>query len=55
MKWIAVAIMLAGSMVAQTGQISEAAVSPKPPTIKIGIDLQLGMSREVIVTQLAAR
>jgi hypothetical protein len=55
MKWIAVAIMLACSMVAQTERITEAAVSPKPPTIKIGIDLQLGMSRDVIVAQLAAR
>src|SRR5579864_4916882 len=37
MKWLAVAMMLAGSMVAQTKQISEAAVTPPTPTINIGI------------------
>jgi hypothetical protein len=55
MKLFAVLLMLAGSMVAQTKQISEAVVTPKPPRINLGIDLQLGMSREAIIPQLSAR
>jgi hypothetical protein len=55
MKRLAVAMMLVGSMFAQTTQNSEAPVTPKPPTINIGIALQLGMSRDSTIPQLAAR
>jgi len=55
MKWLAVAMMFVGSMVAQTNQISAATVSPTPPTINIGIALQLGMSRDSTIPQLAAK
>jgi hypothetical protein len=55
MKWLMVAMVLIGSMVGQTKQVSDSAAVPKPPSIKIGIDLQLGMSRDAILPQLAAR
>jgi len=42
-------------MVAQTQPVSNPASSPKPSTINIGIDLQLGMSRDVILPQIASR
>jgi hypothetical protein len=54
MKWLAVAFMFAGSVVAQTTQTSKAVLTPNSPTINIGIDLQLGMCRDAIITQLAA-
>jgi len=55
MKCLAVAMILAGSLFAQTKQIPETAATTKPPTINIGIDLQLGMSRDAIISRLAAR
>lgn len=55
MKWLAVALMFVGSMVAQTKQIPEAPLTPKPPTINLGIALQLGMSRDSTIPQLAAK
>jgi hypothetical protein len=50
MKWFAVALMFVGCVVAQTTRVSRAAPAP---TINVGIDLQLGMSRDSIITQLA--
>jgi len=55
MKCLVVAMMLAGSMIAQTKPTAEVTATTRPPTIKIGIDLQLGMSRDAIVAQLATR
>jgi len=55
MKWLAFAMIFVASMVAQTKPMSEAAATPKPATINIGIDLQLGMSRDAIIPQLATR
>src|SRR5271166_994 len=54
-EWLAFAVIFVGSVVAQTKPISEAAATPKPATINIGIDLQLGMSRDAIIPQLATR
>ena len=55
MKLFAVLLMLAGSMVAQTKQNSEAVANPKPARLNLGIDLQLGMSRDAIIPQLSER
>jgi hypothetical protein len=50
MKWFAVALMFVGCVAAQTTRASKAASTP---TISVGIDLQLGMSRDTIISQLA--
>jgi hypothetical protein len=55
MKLFTVLLMLAGFMVAQTKPLSEAVATPKPATINLGIDLQLGMSRDAIIPPLSAR
>lgn len=55
MKWLVLVMIFVGSIAAQTKPISEAAATSKPATINIGIDLQLGMSRDAIIPQLAAR
>lgn len=55
MKWLAVALMFVASVVAQTKPMSEAVVPPKPPVINLGVDLQLGMSRDAIIPLLSAR
>jgi hypothetical protein len=47
MKIFAIALMLVGCVVAQTSKTGSV------PTISIGIDLQLGMSRDSIITQLS--
>ncbi|HYM77827.1 MAG TPA: hypothetical protein VE377_17765 [Candidatus Dormibacteraeota bacterium] len=53
MKWLAFTMIFVGCMVAQTKPVSEAVATPKPATINIGIDLQLGMSRDAIIPQIA--
>jgi hypothetical protein len=55
MKWLAVAMMVVGSMAAQTKPVSEAVATPTAATINIGIALQLGMGRDAIIAQLATR
>ena len=47
MKWIALAMMLLGSTLAQVSQVSQ-------PAIDIGMELRLGMSRDAIIARLAA-
>jgi len=48
--------MLVGFVFAQTKHLSNSSVPPKlnQTTINIGMDLQLGMSRDVVITQIGA-
>ena len=49
-------LMLVGFVFAQTKHLSNSSVPPKlnQTTINIGMDLQLGMSRDVVITQIGA-
>ncbi|HXM23969.1 MAG TPA: hypothetical protein VN948_22120 [Terriglobales bacterium] len=53
MKWLAVAMMLVNAGFSQTKPLTQD-VPSKQPTIYIGMELQLGMSRDGVITRLAA-
>lgn len=53
MKWLVVAVMLVNAGFSQTKQLAKD-VPSKQPTIYIGMELQLGMSRDWVITHLTA-
>lgn len=53
MRQLSVGIILVGAALSQTKQSTSAIAPSKQNIIQIGMDLQLGMSREAIITQLA--